>query len=180
MVLARLSVLFAFLALIMVVAGCGGGSSSSTIETSSGYPPGQSAEYPKEAFIEEADALCSDYQAKVAPIKAELEELEKAPNPESPQNEKMLGELLNEAIAEAEAELDSLRELEPPQADAATIEKMLDTAQEGNGLGTETAEALEDGDTSRFRELVKEVEATNNRAKGMAEGYGLKVCGQAT
>ena len=124
--LARLSVPFAFLALTVVVAGCGGGSSSSPGMGSEG--PAEGVGFEKTEFIAEADAECSDYQAKVAPIKAELEELEKAPNPESPQNEKQLGELLNEAIAEAEAELESLRELEPPQADSATIEKMLDTA----------------------------------------------------
>lgn len=124
--LVRLTALLALLAAAAVIAGCGGGSSS-TVETSSGHQA-ESAETTKESFIQEADAVCSDYQAKVKPIKAELEELENVPNPESPQNEKQLGELLNEAIAEAEAELESLRELEPPQADSATIEKMLDTA----------------------------------------------------
>jgi hypothetical protein len=87
---------------------------------------------------------------------------------------------LKEAVADAEVELESIGELEPPPADEATIEKMLDTAQEGNSLGVEAAEALEEGETSRFGELAKEVEAVNNRAKGIAEGYGLKVCGQAS
>jgi hypothetical protein len=176
-VLVRLTALFALLAAATVVAGCGGGSSST--ETNSGGAA-ESTQLTKAAFVEEADALCSEYQAEVAPIKAELEALQKVPNAESPQNEKQLGELLNEAIAEAEADLESIRELEPPQADSATIEKMLDTAQEGNVLDTEAAAALEAGETSRFGELAKEVEATNNRAKGMAEGYGLKVCGQAS
>ena len=79
----------------------------------------------------------------------------------------------------AEGELESLRELEPPQADRATIGTMLDTAQKANGLGGEAAAALEAGETSEFGGLAKEIEALNNRAKGMAEGYGLKVCGQA-
>ena len=176
--LARLSIFFAFLALIAIVAGCGGGGSSS-VETSSGHPPGQSAEFPKEAFIAEADAVCSDYQAKRQPIRDEIEAIENSANPESPKHVVQLGELLKQVIVAAEIELESIRELEPPQADDAIIKKMLDTAAKGNGLGVEAADALEEGETSRFGELAKEIEAVNNRAKGMAEGYGLRVCGQA-
>jgi hypothetical protein len=178
-VAARLTVVLASLALIAAVAGCGGGGSSSTVEVNSGAPP-EGPEIEKEVFIAEADALCSDYQAKVGPIKTELEKLESVAEPESPANEKKLGEALGEAIDEAEIELESLRELEPPSTDAATIEKMLGTAEQGNALGTEAAEALEAGDTSRFSELATQVQATNNRAKGIAEGYGLKVCGQSS
>lgn len=164
--------------MILVAAGCGGGASSTG--GSSSEPTRESGPSTKAAFIEEADAECSNYQAQVAPIKAALEELENVPDPESPQNEKKLGEGLNEAIAAAEGELESLRALQPPPNDAATIEKMLDTAEQGNAIGTEAAAALEAGDTKRFGELAKEVEATNNRAKGMAERYGLEVCGQAS
>jgi hypothetical protein len=177
-VLARLSVLSAFLVLLAIVAGCGGGGSSS-VETSSGQPPESAGSSKAAFFIEEADARCSDYQAERQPLEVEIEAIERSANPESPKNLLRLGELLNEAIAAAEVELGSIRELEPPQADEATIEKMLATAQEANDLGTEAGEALEAGDTSRFGELAKELEAINNRAKGIAEGYGLKVCGQA-
>jgi hypothetical protein len=177
-VLARLSVLCAFLAVIMVVAGCGGGGSSS-VEASSGNPPGESLGHPKEVFIAEADAVCADYQAKRKPIEGEIEAIEGSANPESPKNLVALGGLLHKAIEAAEVELESLRELQPPQADEATVEKMLGTAEEGNGLGAEAADALEEGELPRFGELGKEVQAVNNRAKGIAEGYGLKVCGQA-
>jgi hypothetical protein len=177
-VLARLSVLCALLALVAGVVGCGGGRSSSA-ETRPTEAPAQTAEGSKEAFIEEADAQCSDYQAKVAPIKTELEALEGVAEPDSPQNETQLGELLNEAVGDAEAELESIRELEPPQGDKATIEKLLDTAEEGNSLAREGATALEEGDTQQFGELATEGEAINARATKMAESYGLKVCGQA-
>jgi hypothetical protein len=175
---ARLSVLCAFLALILVVAGCGGGGSSS-VEASSGNPPGESLGHPKEDFIAEADAQCSDYQAQVAPIKIELEALEKVAEPESLENEKQIGELLNEADSDAESELESLRELEVPRGDEATIEKLFDTAEEANALIGEGAAALEEGDTQRFGELAAQGEAINHRARRMAESYGLKVCGQA-
>jgi hypothetical protein len=174
-VLVPISTAFACLALLVIVSGCGGGSSS--VETSSGHPPG-SAELTKQAFIQEADALCSDYQAQAEPIRDEVEAIEQSSDPESPKSVVRLGELLAEAVAKAEAELESIRELEPPEADASTIETMLDTAQEGNGSADEYAEALEEGEASRFGDLGKETEAANNRAKGIAEGYGLKVCGQ--
>jgi hypothetical protein len=168
-VLARVSVLCAFLALIVVVAGCGGGGSS-TEETN---------EITKASFIEEADSQCGEYQAEVAPIKIELEALEKVAEPESPENEKQIGELLREAGGYAESELESIRELGVPQGDEATIEKLLDTAEEGNALVGEGAAALEEGDTQRFGELAAEGEAINHRATKLAENYGLKVCGQS-
>jgi hypothetical protein len=176
--LVRISVLSAFLVLLVIVAGCGGGGSSS-VETSSGYPGGESFQDPKETFIAEADALCSDFKAKAKPIRDEIETIEGLANPESPKNLVRLGELLNESIGEAEANLESIRELEPPEADEATIEKMLNSAQEGNGLGSEAGNALEEGNTSGFAKRAKEIEAANNRAKAIAEGYGFKVCGQA-
>jgi hypothetical protein len=177
-VLVRISSAFAFFAVLVIVAGCGGGGSSSA-GTSSGEAS-DSGELTKAAFIEEADAACSDYQAKRQPIKDEIEAIEQSANPESPKNVARLGELLMEAIVAAEVELESIRELEPPQGDEATIEKMLALAQEDNDLGGEVAVALEEGETSRLSERMSEVEAVANRAKGIAEGYGLKVCGQGS
>jgi hypothetical protein len=178
-VFARLSVLCASLALIAVVAGCGGGGGSSsggsTAEGSSG-----SGGVSKAAFIEEADAVCTEYQSEVAPIKAELEELEGVKEPESPANLKNLGGLLGEALADAETELESIRELEFPSADEPTLEKMLDTAEEGNGLAGEGAKALEEGDVQKFGTLVAEGETINAQATKTAESYGFKVCGQAS
>lgn len=180
--LVRVTALFAALASLLAIgalfAGCGGGSSGET--TAGGAPESsESSEVSKAGFIEEADAVCKSYQAERKPIQAEIEAIEGGSNPESPKNVVRLGELLREAIAGAEGELESIRELQPPQADKATIGKMLDTAQEGNARGIEAAEALEEGETKRFGELAPEVETTNNRAKRLAEAYGLKVCGQA-
>jgi hypothetical protein len=175
-VFVRLSVMSAFLALIMVVAGCGGGGSSS-VELNSAVSP-ESAVSAKEAFIEEVDAECADYQARTAPIKSEIEEIEGSAAPESPQNEARLGELLRAIVDHAEVELGSIRELEPPPASKSVFETMLDTAEEANGLGAEAGKALEEGETPRFAELAKELEPANAQSKKMAERYGLKVCGQ--
>lgn len=167
-VVARLSLVFACLVVVAAVAGCGGGSSSSESGNT------------KAAFIEEADTVCGEYQAEVAPIKGELETLENVAEPESPNNEKQIGELLNEALAAAEVELESIRELEVPAGDEATIEKLLGTAEEGNTVAAEGATALEEANTEGFSELVSEGEAINHRATKMAENYGLKVCGQSS
>jgi hypothetical protein len=168
----------AALALIVVVAGCGGGGSSSG-ETGSGRPP-RSAATEKADFIGEADAVCSEYQAKRGPIKEEIEAIEGSANPESPKNVVRLGGLLKEAIVAANVELESIRELQPPPGDEPTIEKMVELAQEDNDLGGEVADALEEGETALLSELTSEVKAVANRAKGIAEGYGLKVCGQGS
>jgi hypothetical protein len=177
LVLARLSVLVFSFALLVFVAGCGGGGSSTD-----GTSASRSSESggTKAAFIEEADAICTDYQTEVAPIKAELETLEDVAEPESPANLSRIGGLLNEALAQAEVELESIRELGVPANDEPTLKEMLDTAEEGNGLAAEGATALEEGDTQHFGTLVAEGEALNARATKLAESYGLKVCGQAS
>jgi hypothetical protein len=178
-VLARLSVLCAFLVLIVVAAGCGGGgsSSSSSSGTTSSHA-NQSGGATKAAFIKEADAVCTRYQAERQPIADEMQSLETVAEPENPANLTKLGKLLSKALGAAEVELESIRELEVPAGDEATIEKLFGTAEKGNRLVAEGAAALEEGDLKRFGELVGEGEAINAQATKLAEGYGLKVCGQ--
>ena len=142
------------------------------METSSGYPGAESARYPKEAFIAEADGLCSDFQAKSKPIRNEIETIERSANPESPQNLVRLGEPLNESIAEAEANLESIRELDPPKADQATIERCWTRRRKATASAPKPAKALEEGRTSGFGKRAKQIEA--------AQQFGPKRSPKAT
>ena len=161
---------------LVSVAGCGGGSSTSpgsTAETSAG-----GGEPTKAEFIEQADAICTSNHGDTDSLEKEAAEIEKSANPESPKNLLRLADILREASESAESEYQELRELEPPAADEATVDAMFSKAEEGKTFALEAAEALEEGETSKFSELLKKAEPVDTSAKGMAEGYGFKVCGK--
>jgi len=172
--LKRIALLLTALAVTGLVAGCGGGASSS----SSGST-GLSGEPSKADYIKAADSVCTEYQGDTASLRKEAEEIEGSANPESPKNLVRLAEILREADAHAATEYAALKELEPPVADRSLIDTMLGKAEEAAADAREGAEALEEGELSKFTEIEKEAAPLNSQAKGMAEGYGFKVCGQA-
>jgi hypothetical protein len=159
-----------------LMVGCGGSSSSSPSGTTASSSSGESS---KADYVMAADAVCTEYQGDTAPLRKEAEEIEESANPESPKNLVRLAEILQEADVRAEREYTALKELEPPAADQSLIESMLGKAEEAAVDDGDGAEALEEGELSKFSEIEKEAAPLNTQAKGMAEGYGFKVCGQA-
>jgi hypothetical protein len=170
-----IAVIVAALAVVGLVVGCGGGGSSSSSSSSTA----SSSEPSKAEYIETADAVCTRYQGDTAPLREEAEEIEGSANPESPKNLVRLAEILREADAIADKEYAALKEMEPPKADKALIDSMIGKAEYAETIGREGAEALEEGDLSKFSEILKQTAPLNSQAKAMAVGYGFKVCGQA-
>ncbi len=162
--------------LVLAVAACGGGGSSSS--SSSASEGSGSGAVTKAAYIEEADAVCAEGKEKMAPFEAEGRELEEVAEPESPQNLAKLAELLRGAAVQAEVEYEKLRELEPPAADEERIDAMIGKSEEGEELGLEGAEYLEEEELEGFSETAAEAKKADTAAKSMAQSYGFKVCGQ--
>jgi hypothetical protein len=175
--LKRIALVAAVLAVVAFVVGCGGGGSSAS--SSSSGTTSSSGEPSKAAYIESADAVCTEYQGDTAQLRKEAEEIEGSANPESPKNLVRLAEILREADAIAEKEYAALKEVEPPSADKALIDSMIGKSEKAESESREGAEALEEGDLSKFSEILDQAAPLNKQAKGMAEGYGFKVCGQA-
>jgi hypothetical protein len=171
----RIALVLAALAVLALVAGCGGdGSSSSSSSTAQAASGGSS----KAGYISAADAVCTEFQGTTAPMKKEVREIEGSADPESPGNLMRLGEILHEADAVAEKEYAALRKVEPPSADESTIDAMLGKAEAAVVGSRESAEALEEGDLTKFSELLAKTAPLDKKAKAMAIAYGFKVCGQ--
>jgi len=172
----RTALVLGAVAVVAFVAGCGGGGSSTSASSGATSSSGSTS---KAAYIQSADAVCTGYQGDIAPLRKEAEAIEGSTNPESPKNLVRLAGILREADAIAEKEYAALKEVEPPSADEALIDSMLGKAEEAESDSREGAEALEEGDLSKFSEILEQTAPLNSQAKGMAEGYGFKVCGQA-
>jgi len=163
----------AALAVIALLAGCGGGSSSSeTGESPSGE--GQT----KASYVADADAICQANRNETAPLKEEIEAIESAAEPESEENLRRLGSILRQANKIAAAEYEELRELTMPAEDEATLDAMYGRAEKGSSLSAEGAEALEAGDLSKFGEIEQRAAKVNEAAQVTAKRYGFAVCGK--
>ena len=171
-------------ALLGLVAGCGGSSSSSdssstpTItsapaETESSAPGGAA----RAAYVEEADAICQANDEVTASIDRELAELTKSGSSETPRGEAKLSELLVRIVFIGREEGKELASIQPPPADAATITRWINTGQEGLSELEAAARALEDGSPKPFGDLYAKALATLERAHGIVKDYGFKVCG---
>jgi hypothetical protein len=163
--------LVALLALVAVVAGCGGGGSStgSTGGGTTGGETGGSTESSgaaptKAAFIKEGDEICTDDEAE---LNEEIEDFAKENNLDlekdelsSDQESELFQELVLPNIAK---QAEDLAALTPPEGDEETIEELTDT------LAGEVEEAEEAGG--------KPAADTLAGATKMAKAYGFKSCG---
>jgi hypothetical protein len=164
--------LVALLALVAVVAGCGGGGSSSGStgggttggETTGGSTESSGAAPTKAAFIKEGDKVCTDKEAE---LNKEIEAFAKENGIDlekdelsSGQETELFQELVLPNIAEQAEELSALT---PPEGEEEKIEELTDT------LASEVEEAEEAGG--------KPASDTLAGATKMAKAYGFKSCG---
>jgi hypothetical protein len=118
----------------------------------------------KAEYIAAADAICAEA------IRA-LNDLDEP---------KSLAELAEYAPTASEIvrkQLDRLRDLRPPEADEALIDKALDLSEEQNELAEEVGKAAADGDEERAGALVAQIQPLDEEANQIAQNYGLRVCG---
>lgn len=134
----QLVIAFAFVALVAVSAGCGGGSDDDA----------ESASLTPKAFVEKADAICTKSQKRIetkfnAFLKEEqIEEI--GQERESPQEVKAhtLEAIEAVGIPQLRQLLDELRELEAPASKEAEMTAYLDALEDEIEAGEEEAQAL--------------------------------------
>ncbi|MGK2932616.1 MAG: hypothetical protein ACSLFD_07595 [Solirubrobacterales bacterium] len=142
----KTSLLFAALlaTTALAVAGCGGDDSSDEEAPT------------KAAYIEQADALCSESVTEIQTISEDL------PNDlESPEVQTAISD---EILPIYQEELTQLRELTPPEGDEDTTAAIYDSVEEALAAVEEDPSAI--GDESTFADSNEQ-----------AQAYGLEVCG---
>ena len=161
--------LFALMALAAVVAGCGGGGSSSSGtggSTSGGSTESESggSAPTKAAFIKEADKICGDEEEELGKEITAFAKEKNIPIEEGGATEDQETELFQEVVLPNIAKQgEEIAALTPPEGDEGTIEELTDA------LAEEVKQAEEADDTATDETLAG--------ATKIAKAYGFKVCG---
>ena len=165
----------AVLALSLLVAGCGGGSDSSSTETQTVTVAGTQA-LSKDELIQQGDAICKSAREKIDGLNAEIQEISKTAS-NSGDDLNQLADLYREGAATTQGEADQIRQLKPPAADQEIISQMLSAVDAGVGQLNEAADAVEADNTDQMSVVGSQLKTTAAKTKGIAQGYGFKVCG---
>lgn len=168
----RLGISLTILVCALVATGCGDSSSTAATQM---VTVGHSEELTKAEWITEADAICTEANEEADPMQDEANALSEAP--ETASTLQKLGEILKRGIPSITKETAALRELEPPAVDEQIVQKMIGTVEANVTLGNSMADALESNDLERFEALNEQAEENTTKSQGLAQGYGLKVCG---
>lgn len=165
----RLIALFLILA---AVAGCGGGDNEQPAEQSQAE---SSAETTAEAtpagptkteFIAQADEVCADYQEATKDIyNATMDSFEE------------FEAFAQVAVEETQHTLDEFRALPVPEADAKFVDQYLSLIGESVTLFKRMGEAAESENGSAIQTYYDDLTRLTQRQRGLAQGYGFKVCG---
>jgi hypothetical protein len=153
----------AFVCAVMVVgaAGCGGAGESSTT------PPEVLNALDRGAFVDRADRICT--QGRKQLILTGNRYFGDLPVGQNPSDAAVTRYAHREAIPILRHEYGRLRELQPPQDDAATIDRILTLAERGIGQLRSDPTLLNRGSG---------IPPALEQARDMAFRYGLGACGQ--
>jgi hypothetical protein len=165
-----LSSLVGALVVAVLVAGCGGGSSSSTGE-------GDEARLSHTEWVSQADAICSvDHEAN-ASRESEVEGLVEGGLTNAKVREEA-AELIRGAVPSVETEVKGIRALRPAPADEAEVIRVVGGLERTQQLDEKLAEALETGSVHELEAVIGQVAANGARLKALAGELGTKVCGK--
>jgi hypothetical protein len=165
-----LSSLVGALAVAVLVAGCGGGSGSSTGEA-------DDARLSHTEWVSQADAICSvDHEAN-ASRESEFEGLMEGGLTNAKVRDEA-AELLRGAVPSVETEVKGIRALRPTPADEAEVIRVVGGLERTQQLDEKLAEALETGSAHELEAVTAQVAANGTRLEALAGELGTKVCGK--
>jgi hypothetical protein len=159
----------------LAVAGCGSGSAATTTTVAApALPTATSPATSKAQFIARADAICARSKVRLKPVEQRLKGLahvsESVVIAEAPAVIRQGAKLTREGIAQLQA-------LPAPPGDAATVAKIItalnNEAADIDNLATATAS----GEGSAVEAAKTAGQTAKATYRGLAQGYGLKVCG---
>lgn len=123
-----------------------------------------SGEQAKDDFIAAADGVCREADERIAGI-------------ERPRGEKGVRAYVQQAEEISADLVADLRELEPPEGDEATIDRMIDGLDRVTNLLGPLVQATVDRDAEELEELQQEVQQVTDDVSEVAQSYGFEVCG---
>lgn len=120
----------------------------------------------KEEFIEQADRICREADAKTTDL-------------EPPTSSNALADFVTKARDITEELLRDLRELEPPDGDEDVIEDMTNRIEAAMELLPEIQAAAEERNLREINRLATQLQDEAAEANRIAQEYGLEECGRS-
>jgi hypothetical protein len=134
---------------VLLVAGCGGGSGRLS----------------KEEYSKRADAICTKYNAKIRALGR-------------PTSIGALPAYVDRALPLARKGTAELRALEPPKGEERTAKEWLDQSDSVVGSMERLRDAAKKGDRAGIQAALSEASSANRTANRLARRLGLRVCAQ--
>lgn len=149
---------------LFVLAGCGGGGGDSGDATSTKTAAGLS----KAEYIRRGDDLCREFRKTSDPLNKQIDRT----NDPAEQ-----ARLLREGADALDKTLQGFDALPKPHGDEKALTDYLELGRQNVLLVRRAADALAAGNAREASALLQTGVAATNRARGIAKGYGFKVCG---
>jgi hypothetical protein len=149
----------------LVAAGCG--------------DSGGGGDVSKADYIAEADSLCKKLNDDAEKIGDELQQSVQGVKSEDELFEKITPKL-EEGLDLTRNGVEDFKNIEPPEADRATIDKLHGEMDKQVTLLEDVVAAAKDRDAQKFTQIADEGEKADDRTNQLAADYGFKECGKDT
>jgi hypothetical protein len=160
----------ALLIAVLTIAGCGGGDSTTTsVRTVTGQT---GKPLTREQYIAEADSICGGYHPRLHDLRDKFRAAAVR------RDYAAAADALQEAMSISRVEFDKLAAIRQPERDREVLGKLFDKADQAIALFESSIEPLRDENSDRFTTLADEASSAADQERGIATGYGFKVCGQ--
>lgn len=150
---------------VALIAGCGGGDSDEGAAPSSKTTEKRIS---KAEYIQRGDDLCREFRKTSDPVERQIRETS------DPSEQAGLLRRVADAFDRALKGFDALPK---PRGDEDVLTRYLDTARENVVLVRRAADDLDEGKADEATSLLQNAVDASNKAEGIAQGYGFKVCG---
>ena len=130
----------------------------------------------REEYIAQADAFCKERNTEAKKRNAKLQEIASAAKSEDEFFAKATPEL-EDGLEWTRDGQEEFKDIEPPEADKETIDKLVAATDDELDVLEKVVEAARDRDIERFADLANEQSNIDDRANQIAQDYGLKECG---
>jgi len=163
----------AFIVFAAIGAGCGGGGGTKTVtqvQTQSAAPP-----LTKDQYIAQADAICAKGRPERDCIKSEIQDAAASGSTDASR----IADLENQAADYVNRLLSQLQPLPKPSGDDQVLGELYSLVNAQASDFQHLADATSSLDAAQIRSIAETTKSDEERARGVATGYGFKVCGQS-
>jgi hypothetical protein len=152
----------------LLVAGCGGGSSSSTTGASGASGASGSTPLSKEEFVSQANAICKETNAKIEGLKAA-----------SSTSLSDLSAMVQQEIPVNDATYAKVSALTPPPELEAKFNQLLSAAKSQIALANQFVDAAKTNDVNQANDILAKAKTLNSQFNSAAKSMGLTECAKS-